>query len=126
MDGTREILFVSGDDDGGWAGTEDFAEVAFSLDEGVRIGAVDDEDDAVGASGKGFADEAELLEAWAAKEVSFEVPVFEGTKVKTDGGAIDIGGDGVVGDAFDECGFADTLGSNDKNFEMSHTATRND
>ena len=121
-----KILFVGGDNDWWWVGAENFAEVAFALEERVGVRAVDDEDDTVGASGEGFANEAELLETRAAEEVSFKVTIFEGTEIKTDSGAVDIGRDGVTGDTFDERSFADTLWTNDEDFEMPHTATRYD
>jgi hypothetical protein len=123
MNRSREVLFVGGYSDRWWVGTEDFVEVTFGLDEGVGVGAVDDEDDAIGAAGEGFADEAELLEAGAAEKVSFEFAIFEGAKVEANGTAVDFSGDSMVGDPLDECGFADTLGSNDQDFQMPHAAT---
>lgn len=103
--------------------TKDFKEVAFGLDEGVGVGAVDDEDDTVGAAGERFANETEVLESWAAEQVGLEFLVFKSAEVEADGAAVDFGGDGVVGDLFDERSFADALRSNDQKFQMPHGAT---
>lgn len=49
MDGSRFVLFVGSDDNRWRTGSEDFTEVAFALNDGVGIGAIDNEDDAVGS-----------------------------------------------------------------------------
>ena len=88
----------------------------------MGVGAVDDEDDAVGTAGESFADKTEVLESWTAKQVGLEFLVFKSAEVEADGAAVDFGGDSVVGDLFDERGFADALRSNDQKFQMPHVA----